>query len=63
MCTIFFVNYNARFVNFVGWTGTEEKYLQTARNANKVQKIIPDNVPFPCNVAGRSLKTYYYFLF
>ncbi|XP_039301947.1 phospholipase B1, membrane-associated [Solenopsis invicta] len=35
-----------------GWTGTEEKYLQIARKANKTQKIVPDDVPFPCNVTG-----------
>ncbi|XP_039304267.1 phospholipase B1, membrane-associated isoform X3 [Solenopsis invicta] len=40
-----------------GWTGTEEKYLQIARKANKMQKIVPDDVPFPCNVtSGRSPK-------
>ncbi|TGZ38865.1 phospholipase B1, membrane-associated-like [Temnothorax longispinosus] len=35
-----------------GRTGMEERYLRAARDANKVQKIIPDNVPFPCNVTG-----------
>ncbi|KAG5328800.1 PLB1 Phospholipase, partial [Acromyrmex heyeri] len=33
-----------------GITGMEEKYLQIARRANKVQKSIPNYVPFPCNV-------------
>ncbi|XP_018359808.1 PREDICTED: phospholipase B1, membrane-associated-like isoform X1 [Trachymyrmex cornetzi] len=33
-----------------GRTGMEEKYLQMARRANKVQKTIPNYVPFPCNV-------------
>ncbi|XP_077262344.1 phospholipase B1, membrane-associated isoform X2 [Temnothorax americanus] len=35
-----------------GRTGIEERYLRAARDANKMQKIIPDNVPFPCNVTG-----------
>jgi len=43
------------FVDLVGKTGTEEKYLQIARNANKMQKTIPDYVPFPCNVTGKEL--------
>ncbi|XP_071637871.1 phospholipase B1, membrane-associated-like [Temnothorax longispinosus] len=38
--------------NAFGKTGIEERYLQPARNANKTQEIIPDNVPFPCNVTG-----------
>ncbi|EZA61436.1 Phospholipase B1, membrane-associated [Ooceraea biroi] len=33
-----------------GRTGTEERYLQLARDAGKVQEVIPDHVPFPCNV-------------
>ncbi|EZA61435.1 Phospholipase B1, membrane-associated [Ooceraea biroi] len=38
-----------------GRTGTDENYLQLARDAGKVQKVIPDHVPFPCNVTvGRS---------
>ncbi|XP_012527810.1 phospholipase B1, membrane-associated [Monomorium pharaonis] len=38
-----------------GKTGTEEKYLQIARKANTIQAIVPDHVPFPCNVTdGRS---------
>ncbi|KYN50699.1 Phospholipase B1, membrane-associated [Trachymyrmex septentrionalis] len=28
----------------------EEKYLQIARQRNKMQKRIPNYVPFPCNV-------------
>ncbi|XP_071636930.1 phospholipase B1, membrane-associated-like isoform X1 [Temnothorax longispinosus] len=38
--------------NAFGKTGMEERYLQAVRNANKTQEIIPDNVPFPCNVTG-----------
>lgn len=49
------------FVNLAGRTGTEERFLQIARNANKVQKLMPDYIPFPCNVTGRTLKIYYYF--
>ncbi|RLU23830.1 hypothetical protein DMN91_004038 [Ooceraea biroi] len=38
-----------------GRTGTDEKYLQLARDAGKLQEVIPDHVPFPCNVTvGRS---------
>ncbi|KYN40535.1 Phospholipase B1, membrane-associated [Trachymyrmex septentrionalis] len=33
-----------------GRTGMEEKYLQIARQRNKMQKRIPNYVPFPCNV-------------
>jgi len=51
------------FVNLAGKTGMEEKYLQIARNANKIQETIPDYVPFPCNVTGRGLQKIYYFLF
>jgi len=39
----------------------EEKYLQIARRANKIQKSIPNYVPFPCNVTGRFLKIYFSF--
>ncbi|EZA61437.1 hypothetical protein DMN91_004251 [Ooceraea biroi] len=40
-----------------GRTGTEERYLQLARDAGKVQEVIPNHVPFPCNVTGgRSLE-------
>ncbi|XP_011637054.1 phospholipase B1, membrane-associated-like [Pogonomyrmex barbatus] len=43
-----------------GRTGTEERFLRIARNANKIQETIPDYVPFPCNVTGRTSKSYYY---
>ncbi|EZA61819.1 Phospholipase B1, membrane-associated, partial [Ooceraea biroi] len=40
-----------------GRTGTDEKYLQLARDAGKMQEVISDHVPFPCNVTvGRSSK-------
>jgi len=52
------------FINLAGRTGMEEKYLQIARNANKMQKTIPDYVPFPCNVTGRGiLKSLLFFYF
>lgn len=56
MGTIFFVNYNGQFVNFVGRIRTNENYLQIARNENKLQKTIPDDVPFPCNITGKPEK-------
>jgi len=34
----------------------EARYLQIARDANKMQEIIPDHVPFPCNVTGKMRK-------
>lgn len=39
-------------INFEGRTGEDENYLQLAQDANKVQEIIPDNIPFPCDVTG-----------
>ncbi|KAL0105598.1 hypothetical protein PUN28_015828 [Cardiocondyla obscurior] len=35
-----------------GRTGTEERFLKSARSTNISQKIIPDHIPFPCNVTG-----------
>ncbi|XP_026826913.1 uncharacterized protein LOC113562271 [Ooceraea biroi] len=47
----------SKYINFEGRTGMDENYLQLARSAGKVQKAIPDYVPFPCNVTvGRSSK-------
>ncbi|KAH0953115.1 hypothetical protein HN011_004510 [Eciton burchellii] len=42
-------------LNAFGRTGMEARYLQIARDANKMQEVIPDYIPFPCNVSvGRS---------
>ncbi|XP_012219356.1 phospholipase B1, membrane-associated [Linepithema humile] len=38
--------------NAFGKTGTEERFLQIAKEANKIQKTVPDHIPFPCNVTG-----------
>lgn len=41
--------------NIFGRTGEDKTFLQLARHTGKVQDVIPDNIPFPCNVTeGRS---------
>lgn len=42
---------------FIGRTGTEGgRYIQIARNSERTQKVIVDDVPFPCNVTGTTFK-------
>jgi len=39
----------------------EARYLQIARDANKMQEVIPDHVPFPCNVTGKVNGSIFFF--
>lgn len=48
----FFIKSQYVFYDLAGQTGTDERYLQLARDANKMQTVIPDHIPFPCNVTG-----------